>query len=180
MKRFSTIALSMVALSSIAAAQDKPAMQPEKAPNVAVEKVDTNTSDAAKPVEQETTTKAKVDGEYYTESNKTDFLASKLIGARVYATEAEVDSSKAIDKAHTEWNDIGENNNIVIGRDGNVQAVVLGVGGFLGIGEKDVAVKMPSLKFVQKVGDKPSDYFIVVHSSKASLEAAPTYSYKTM
>lgn len=115
------------------------------------------------------------DGQYYTTSEKSDFLASKLMGARVYATTVEVDTSKAIDKVTTDWKDIGEINNIIVGRDGAVKAVVLGVGGFVGIGEKDVAVKMSELKFVKKSGDSAEDYFIVVKGSKESLEKAPTY-----
>ncbi len=43
-------------------------------------------------------------------------------------------------------NNIGEVNDIVISEDGKINAVILGVGGFLGIGEKDVAVSMNSIK----------------------------------
>ena len=114
-------------------------------------------------------------GQYYTTSEKTDFMASKLIGARVYASTAQVDTSKSMDKVTTDWKDIGEINNIIVGRDGAVKAVVLGVGGFVGLGEKDVAVKMSELKFVKKTGDNADDYFIVVTGTKESLEKAPTY-----
>lgn len=123
----------------------------------------------------EATTAATADGQYYTATEKSDFLASKLMGSRVYATTVEVDMSKSVDKVTTDWKDIGEINNIIVGRDGAVKAVVLGVGGFIGIGEKDVAVKMSELKFVKKAGDNPDDYFIVVSGSKDSLEKAPTY-----
>ena len=126
-----------------------------------------------------TTAATTADGQYYTTSEKSDFLASKLMGARVYATTVEVDTSKAIDKVTTDWKDIGEINNIIVGRDGAVKAVVLGVGGFVGIGEKDVAVKMSELKFVKKAGDTAEDYFIVVKGSKESLEKAPTYKRTT-
>jgi hypothetical protein len=43
--------------------------------------------------------------------------------------------------------DIGEINDVIVGEDGRVLAVIVGVGGFLGIGEKDVAVGMTALKF---------------------------------
>lgn len=122
-----------------------------------------------------TTTGTTSDGQYYTTAEKSDFLASKLMGARVYATTVEVDTSKSVDKVTTDWKDIGEINNIIVGRDGAVKAVVLGVGGFVGIGEKDVAVKMSELKFIKKTGDSAEDYFIVVQGSKESLEKAPTY-----
>lgn len=131
----------------------------------------TKTAEATKTATEAVT----ADGQYYTSAEKNDFLASKLIGARVYATTVEVDTSKAIDKVTADWKDIGEINNIIVGRDGAVKAVVLGVGGFIGIGEKDVAVKMTELKFVKKSGDSAEDYFIVVTGSKESLEKAPTY-----
>jgi sporulation protein YlmC with PRC-barrel domain len=45
-------------------------------------------------------------------------------------------------------NNIGEVNDIILSQDGKINAVILGVGGFLGIGEKDVAVSMSSIKVV--------------------------------
>lgn len=41
---------------------------------------------------------------------------------------------------------IGEINDILVSQDGSVNAVIIGVGGFLGIGEKDVAVNMSALQ----------------------------------
>jgi hypothetical protein len=117
----------------------------------------------------------QADGTYYVATEKTDFQASKLIGSRVYATEAAVDGNATFDKADEGWDDIGEINNLVVSRDGAVQAAVIGVGGFLGIGEKNVAVKMNQLKFLKKSGDDANDYFIVVSGNKASLEKAPEY-----
>ena len=113
--------------------------------------------------------------EYYTATEKNDFEASELIGSRIYATEAAVDANAAIDKAGKDWDDIGEVNNLIVSRDGTVNAVVVGVGGFLGIGEKNVALKMGQLKFLKKAGDDADDYFIVVNSSKERLEKAPEY-----
>ena len=37
-------------------------------------------------------------------------------------------------------NHIGDINNLVVAKDGSVDAVIIGVGGFLGMGEKNVAV----------------------------------------
>ncbi|MBR0555469.1 PRC-barrel domain-containing protein [Ciceribacter sp. L1K23] len=41
---------------------------------------------------------------------------------------------------------IGEINDVLVSQDGSVNAVIIGVGGFLGIGEKDVAVNMAALQ----------------------------------
>ena len=66
---------------------------------------------------------------------------------------------------------IGEVNDLIISQTGDIQAVILGVGGFLGIGEKDVAVAVSSVKMVQD-GDAKR---LVVQATKESLESAPTY-----
>jgi hypothetical protein len=138
---------------------------------------DTNTTQPANPSATTSTTTGSqiVGGQYYTEVDKNDFLASKLMGARVYATTVEVDADKVVNKASEEWNDVGQINNLVVGKDGQVKGVVIGVGGFLGIGEKDVAVPMDALKFVRKGNETSEDWFIVVKGSKESLEQAPTY-----
>jgi Uncharacterized conserved protein len=41
---------------------------------------------------------------------------------------------------------IGEINDVLVSQDGSVNAVIIGVGGFLGIGEKDVAVNTAALQ----------------------------------
>ncbi len=76
--------------------------------------------------------------------------------------------------ANKDWDDIGEVNDVILSRDGAVKAVVLGVGGFLGMGEKDVAIPMESVKFVKEDNDA-GDYFLVVNSNKQMLTDAPAY-----
>ena len=101
--------------------------------------------------------------------------ASELIGMRVYATEADISNETMIaDGGETEWDDIGEVNEIVLTRDGSVQSVIVGVGGFIGIGERDVAVDMSQLKFVSEEGDS-GDFFLVVNASAAGVKDAPEY-----
>ncbi|MEL6289243.1 MAG: PRC-barrel domain-containing protein [Pseudomonadota bacterium] len=112
----------------------------------------------------------------YVDANKSDILASELIGMRIYATEKAVQTDGVEKGAEREWNDIGEVNNVLLSRDGAVKAVVLGVGGFLGIGEKDVAMDMKSIQFVKENGSE--DFFLVVNSSKEMLEKAPAYKRK--
>jgi hypothetical protein len=102
-------------------------------------------------------------------------LASSLIGMRVYATEAAVDENRAYPAdARAEWDDIGEVNDVVLSWDGSVKGVVLGIGGFLGMGEKDIAVDMSSITRVRE-SDDADDWFLVVNSNKEALEAAPGY-----
>lgn len=107
-----------------------------------------------------------------------DIFASNLIGMRVYAVETDLevtDEGFLVDaKAEKDWDDIGEVNDIVLGKEGKVKAVILGVGGFIGIGEKDVAVSMDQIKRIREPGNKEK-YFLVVKANKQSLTDAPAY-----
>jgi sporulation protein YlmC with PRC-barrel domain len=87
-------------------------------------------------------------------------LASQLIGETVYASEAE--------DAET----IGEVNDLIVANDGDIDAAVIGVGGFLGVGEKNVAVSFDSLTLVT---DKDGDRFVVLETSKEELQNAPEF-----
>lgn len=106
--------------------------------------------------------------------NQGDILASTLIGMRIYATEDDVDAQPYQEGAEREWDDLGEVNDVVLTKDGSVKAVVLGVGGFLGIGERDIAVDMSSLNFVREEDDA-DDFFLVVNANKESLENVPAF-----
>jgi len=104
----------------------------------------------------------------------TDVEASDFIGARIYATETMPATDSVQAGAEKDWDDVGEINDVILGRDGQIKAVVLGVGGFLGMGEKNVAVPMQDVKFVRN-GDGPNDFFLVVNANKDVLTNAPAY-----
>ena len=70
-------------------------------------------------------------------------------------------------------NKIGDVNDILLDKEGRVSAVIVGVGGFLGMGEKDVAVPFNALK----VAEKDGDHYLVMNTSKEALEKAPGYTY---
>ncbi len=104
-----------------------------------------------------------------------DLIASEFIGMRVYKAEGDVDfASNMVADAQTEWDDIGEINELVISRDGEVLAVIVGVGGFLGIAEKDVALEMSQIGILREADDV-DDFFLVIKSSTEALEAAPSF-----
>jgi hypothetical protein len=66
---------------------------------------------------------------------KDNWRASKLMGLDVY--------NEANEK-------LGDVNELILDKNGKVNAVVIGVGGFLGMGEHDIAVSMDKLKFVEE------------------------------
>lgn len=82
-------------------------------------------------------------------------LASNLIGENVYnGTSAEAEN-------------IGDVNDIVINPDGTVAALVIGVGGFLGIGEKNVAIEYDLVE----IGMVNEDEVLVVKTTAEALKA---------
>jgi sporulation protein YlmC with PRC-barrel domain len=102
--------------------------------------------------------------------------ASDLVGARIYASDVAVDAD-AYDGVQEGWNDIGEVNDVIISRDGTVEAVLVDIGGFLGIGERAAAVDMTALRFVSDTAtpDDEGDWFLVMNADRAALEAAPEW-----
>jgi hypothetical protein len=127
-----------------------------------------------------TTTAAKTGpASYLDAAGPNDVLASSLIGMRIYAVQDDVDATKAYPaEARKEWADVGEVNDVVLDWNGAVKAVVLGVGGFLGVGEKNVAIEMASLRKVRESADS-NDWFLVVNTSKEMLTNAPAYTANT-
>ena len=105
--------------------------------------------------------------------------ASDFIGKRIYVTEADMAtmSKDAVAQADANWQDAGEISDVIISRNGDTEAVLVDFGGFLGIGEKTVAVDMRQLDMVPD-SSSPEDYFIVFHGTKADLEAAPAFDPK--
>ncbi|WP_435170619.1 PRC-barrel domain-containing protein [Falsirhodobacter sp. 1013] len=105
-----------------------------------------------------------------------DKSAETFIGKRLYVSETDVDANAEMTEVDQEWDDVGEISDLVIGEDGQVKAVLTDIGGFLGMGEKTVAVSMDDLVVI-KDGDSPNDYFTVLKSDRASLENAPEFDW---
>nr|WP_295464638.1 PRC-barrel domain-containing protein [Mesorhizobium sp.] len=86
-------------------------------------------------------------------------LASNLIGENVYNSTAE-DAEK-----------VGDVNDLVLSKDGMVEAIVIGVGGFLGIGEKDVAIDFKTIDWAERDGDR----WIVIQATADQLKELPDF-----
>lgn len=111
---------------------------------------------------------------FQTEAAGPAIYASDLIGARIYVSEAAIDAD-AYQGVQEGWNDVGEVNDVLLGRDGTVDAVLVDIGGFLGMGERQVAVDMAALKVVSDDATDVDDWFLVLQSDRATLEGAPEY-----
>jgi sporulation protein YlmC with PRC-barrel domain len=89
-------------------------------------------------------------------------LATNIIGEAVYNGTADDAQS------------IGDVNDIVLTKDGKAQSLVIGVGGFLGMGEKNVAYDFDKAQKAEKNGDR----WLVVQTTKEELQARPDFNRK--
>jgi len=104
---------------------------------------------------------AKSDATYLTEQASDQIAASTYIGQSVY---------NAGDES------IGEINDLIIKKDGGVEAAVIGVGGFLGLGEKDVAVPFDRIS----IAEQPNTDALKLTTTETAdtLKAAPEFKTK--
>jgi hypothetical protein len=71
-------------------------------------------------------------------------------------------------------NKIGEIMDVLVDREGKAVALIIGVGGFLGAGEKDVAVLFHSVQVKAKDNNK---WYLVMDSTKDQLKNAKGFKY---
>lgn len=100
---------------------------------------------------------AATDEVYIGEQAAEEDLASNWIGKSLY---------NAADE------NLGDVNDILLDKNGAVRAVIIGVGGFLGIGEKQVAVNFNA---IEPRTDEDGDVTLYLNATKEQLEAAPEF-----
>jgi sporulation protein YlmC with PRC-barrel domain len=71
-------------------------------------------------------------------------------------------------------NKIGEIMDVLVDRQGKASALIVGVGGFLGMGEKDVAVPFSAVHATTKDNNK---WYLVMNSTKDALKSAKGFKY---
>jgi sporulation protein YlmC with PRC-barrel domain len=88
------------------------------------------------------------------------FLSEDLIGENVYSGPG------------TDADSIGSVNDLVMADSGEIRAAVVGVGGFLGIGEKNVGVPFAEMQLTKVEGTEPR---VILAATKDQLTAAPEF-----
>jgi len=94
---------------------------------------------------------------FVTQQTDQEKLASKIIGKTLYNAGNE---------------NIGSVSDLVIGENGQVDAVIVGVGGFLGIGEKMVGIPFTA---IQATNDQDGNVKLTAQLSKDGLNKAPDF-----
>ncbi|QND54042.1 PRC-barrel domain containing protein [Phyllobacterium sp. 628] len=105
-------------------------------------------------------TRTVPNGDRYLKSQPGQVLASGIIGQTVY------------NSTHDDAAAIGVVKDLLLDAKGTAEAAIVGVGGFLGVGEKDVAVGLGELTWTNKADDKR---WLVIATTKEELEKAPAF-----
>jgi sporulation protein YlmC with PRC-barrel domain len=95
--------------------------------------------------------------QFLNDQKSSDWMATELIGASVVNTNNEA---------------IGDINDLVTDQGGKITGVLIGAGGFLGMGEKDVAVPFEDVKIAR---DQDKGLNIMTNLTKDQLASAPDF-----
>ena len=100
--------------------------------------------------------------------------AQELKSDATIALDGEISANDLINKSvkNAANENVGDINDVRIDNSGKVAAVIVGVGGFLGLGEKDVALTFDQIKLAR---DSDGNLVVTADVTKESLEAAPEY-----
>jgi hypothetical protein len=114
------------------------------------------------PMQQtQSATDAQANLQFMSQQSESEWRGSNLMGESVVGTDNET---------------IGDIEDVLIDRNGTVRAVVVGVGGFLGMGEKSVAIPFNALT-INRNSDGDDIERITVSLSKEQLKQAPEFKY---
>jgi hypothetical protein len=117
----------------------------------------TNDNSATEKSQDQVSTPAPAGQPFLAQQSEGQWLTGDLIGANVLNPQGDT---------------LGEVNDLVVADKGPVQAVVIGVGGFLGIGQKNVAVAFDR---IQRSTDESGKAKFVLAATKEELDQAPPF-----
>lgn len=115
-------------------------------------------SDAPKSILPEPSAEAApVTSPFLVKQDQSEFLAANLIGQPVLDADNE---------------SIGEVTDLITDKDGKIVALLIGAGGFLGIGQKDLAIRYQDVTVTR---DENDDLIIKANVTKGMVAQAPDY-----
>lgn len=111
------------------------------------------------------------------------FIAATILAASAAHAASMLRSVPESSKTVSDWykqdvydhsdHSIGKIDDVLVSESGQINALVIGVGGFLGVGEKDVAVPFSAVKHTMK--DKKS--YLTLNATKDELKSAQGLKY---
>src|SRR5579863_1912455 len=113
----------------------------------------------------------------------TAFMFATLLVGSAASAQNMMSSVPSSSKTITNWykqdvydqsdSTIGKIDDVLVSSSGQVDALIMGVGGFLGAGEKDVAVPFSAVKWTSKNNKK----YLTMNTTKDELKAAQNLKY---
>ena len=110
-------------------------------------------------------------GTYLSSQPANAFRADELIGSDLKSRMDGEDTTAWTDR--DDKDSIGTVSDLLIDEDGQIVAVIVDVGGFLGMGAKEVAIPWDSIEHGRK--DDGDDYYFSVSATEDALKEAPEY-----
>ncbi|PRY24969.1 PRC-barrel domain protein [Aliiruegeria haliotis] len=113
----------------------------------------------------------------FTTSGSLTIHASHLIGQPVYIrgdAPSDADVPAALPEVPQTWDTVGEIGDVILSPDGEIDAITLDVGGFLGLGEKHIQASMENLEFV-KESDGGDTFFVLYRGGRSALDLERDY-----
>lgn len=121
------------------------------------DRVDQEAAEAEQDAQTDETQTAAIDRNSLAEASSDQISADNLMGTSVYGANEE---------------DVGEIGDVILSSDGQVEAIIVDVGGFLGLGEKEVAISMENLVFM---ADEDGELYLYTEFTEEQLEGQPEY-----
>lgn len=113
------------------------------------------------------------------------FMIAGLLLSSAASAQSMMSSVPSSSKTITNWykqdvydqsdSTIGKIDDVLVSNGGQIDALIIGVGGFLGAGEKDVAVPFSAVKWTSKNNKK----YLTMHTTKDALKAAQGLKYNS-
>lgn len=155
-------AVAMPAILAVGAAtafaqSSEPAPQP--APAAPEQRMPETTAPSPSPSPSVTEAPSATPGAFAAAQAADEWRSSKLVGQAVY--------NKANER-------VGDINDLILDADGKVSHAVIGVGGFLGLGEKLVGIAFSDLDLNR---DADGTLRVSIDSTKDALQNAPDFKY---
>ncbi|MEQ3626013.1 MAG: PRC-barrel domain-containing protein [Celeribacter sp.] len=117
-------------------------------------------------------------GDFASNQGLEGYRATDFIGKTIYIPEADAEggSEGELTDPSENWESVGDIGDIILSADGQIKNVIADIGGFLGMGERQVAISMDELDF-QADGDDQDDFFLVYNGDRSILEEADEFAW---
>lgn len=99
--------------------------------------------------------------------------ATDLIDKRIYMA-AESELKNEIGEVPDEWQMVGDIDDLIVTKEGEVRALLVDAGGFLGMDEDELRIDVQNIRFVINSNDE-GDFYVVYNGDRSKFESESSY-----